>query len=167
MTKAEDMFSKHREDSSEDLRQLYLEGSWDTDEVHAVRQLRSTLTNYQLQAFEFAEWMFYGPRATGRTYMFITLAICKALEMPNQWIPVHDHYSTYPIYFDYMKEMLWRRIKELPIQAKFEVQTRNHYLYLKYINNQKDTPIIRGHYHETPSKYRRLYLGKLVNPDED
>lgn len=140
MTKAEEQFAKHidKDLTSEDLRQLYLEGSWDTDEVKAIRSLRSTLTGYQLKAFEFAEWLFYGPRGTGRTYFLVILAVCKALELPNQWVTVYDHHSISPLHHSFLKDMLWHILKKVPIYIKFDVRTYRGYLDIKYIRENKD-----------------------------
>ncbi len=146
MSKIEDQFSKHRpgeslyqDHLSEDLRQLYLEGSWDTDENQAIRSLKSRLTDYQLKTFDFIEWLFYGPRATGRTYLLVTLAICKALEMPNQWINIQDHFA-YPLVpggYTYVEDMLWDRIKEIPIKANFEIRHNGGFIFLRYNKEKK------------------------------
>ena len=75
------------------------EGEWtiatksvETDEEEAISTLKAKLVSYQLSAFDHIRWLFYGGRATGRTFLMAVISVCEALHQPTKKITVTDHH---------------------------------------------------------------------------
>lgn len=112
----EEFFAKHRPEE--------IIGDWNTPEARAALILKNRLTDYQRKVFEGLDWFCYGPRASGRTSLAVSVAICHCLENPHKEAVIIDHYDMH--HHDYLRDEVMHQLDLLPakIANKFDFRIR-------------------------------------------
>ena len=58
-----------------------------------TRRNHFNLTKVQLKHLKTINWLLDGPLRSGRSYVLAVAYVMKAINHPNTWITVHDHYD--------------------------------------------------------------------------
>lgn len=130
--KAHANYKKAFDALSEDEREKLLRGSWDTTiEYQAIQNLRSRLHPHQLDAFDHIHWLFHGGRATGRSYLIATVAVCEALYNPGRNIYIADHVRK-SYRSDWFLELTYSIIEVLPKEIVDCFKINRQQMWIRY-----------------------------------
>ena len=59
-----------------------------------IKKFLDTLQEQKTDNFlDYIDWIFWGPRASGRSYWIAMVAIRRALVHPEMWVEARDHHT--------------------------------------------------------------------------
>lgn len=81
------------------------------------------LSEKQSRCVEALDWFFYGPRASGRTYLACYVAVLHSLKTHSSWTQVLDHYEN-PDHRNYLLSTL-RTVVEKEFGADYILEFKD------------------------------------------